>query len=134
MIHDTFISMIVGDHAKTEATKTERTKSLCDVDIKKEKKEIGIESSSLTDLPGTTLIKTNNSRDSGNRLLHWDSSKKLKCSSMQCSNCGSEVTLNEKKIGIATEAGLTYTNERYNVKDENKAKRTKSRKYNSNAT
>ena len=69
-------------------------------------------------------------KDSENRLLHWDSLKNLICSNVQCSKCGSEVTLHENTIGIATQVGLTCKNQRCNLKQQNKVKRTKFRKYN----
>ena len=69
-------------------------------------------------------------KDYGNRLLHWDSLKKLVCSNTRCSRCGSEVTLQEKTVGIATQVGLTCKNQRCSLKDENKVNRTKFRKHN----
>ena len=39
-------------------------------------------------------------KDSGNRLLHWDSLKKLVRSNTRCSRCGSEVTLQEKTLEL----------------------------------
>ena len=69
-------------------------------------------------------------KDSGNRLLHWDSLKNLICSNVQCSRCGLEVNLHENTIGIATQVGLTCTNKLCNLKEENKVKRTLFRKYN----
>ena len=68
-------------------------------------------------------------KDSGNRLLHWDSLKNLICSNVHCSRCGSEVNLHENTIGIATQVGLTCRNQRCNLNEQNKVKRTLFRKY-----
>ena len=62
--------------------------------------------------------------------LHWDSLKKIVCSNTRCSRCGSEVTLQEKTVGIATQVGLTCTNQRCSLKGENKENRTKFTKHN----
>ena len=48
---------------------------------------------------------------------------------MQCSRYGSEVTPHESTSCVATQVELTCENQRYNLKDENKVKRSKFRKY-----
>ena len=59
-------------------------------------------------------------KDSGNRLLHWDSLKKLICSNVHCLKCGSEVNLYEDTIGNAIQVGLTCKNQWRNLKQQKK--------------
>ena len=61
----------------------------------------------------------------GNRLIHWDSLKRLICTSTVCNQCGSSVYIDELTTGIATQIKLTCQNRRCTSKNlKNKVKRT----------
>jgi len=49
-------------------------------------------------------------KDSGNRIVHWDSLKSLISSNMVCKMCGSDVNIGEKTVGIATQVVATCKN------------------------
>ena len=69
-------------------------------------------------------------KDSGNRIVHWDSLENLICCNTKCARCGCEVCLKESTIGIATSIRLTCTNKRCSLNESNKLKMTKFRKHN----
>ena len=68
--------------------------------------------------------KTTTPKDSGNRLLHWDSLKSTIENSTRCYKCGKNVVLTELTIGIATQVTLTCQNSRCNSSNSNKVKKT----------
>ena len=41
-------------------------------------------------------------KDTGNRVVHWESLKKLVCDNTSCKSCGSAINLTETTVGIAT--------------------------------
>ena len=46
-------------------------------------------------------------KDSGNRIIHWDSLKSLIQTNLVCRKCGSDIVLKEYTVGIATKVELT---------------------------
>ena len=63
-------------------------------------------------------------KDSGNRIIHWDSMKSLVCSNLCCNRCGSGVKLNEKTVGIATQVGIVCNNSNCGLNEKNIVRRT----------
>ena len=70
-------------------------------------------------------------KDSGNRLINWDSLNTLIRCNTNCARCGGDVVLREITTGIATSVYLTCKNQRCNLNESNKVHRTKFMKYNS---
>jgi len=65
-----------------------------------------------------------NPKDTGNRVVHWDSLKKLVGDNTSCKSCGSEIKLTETTVGIATEVQLVCTNKNFNLNKCNFVRRT----------
>lgn len=61
----------------------------------------------LSALTSTTRIYHSRSRDSGNRIVHWDSLCSMIGSNVVCRDCGGDVKLTEATTGIATQIKLT---------------------------
>ena len=66
----------------------------------------------------------NSSKDSGNRIVHWDSLKSLVSSNAVCKLCGSEIAMSEKTIGVATQVSLCCRNIYCGVIKKNYVRRT----------
>ena len=49
-------------------------------------------------------------KDSGNRVVHWDSLQRLVCENTKCKSCGHDVKLSETTVGIATQIQLVCKN------------------------
>ena len=64
-------------------------------------------------------------KDSGNRIIHWDSLKSLVESNARCFECGRNLILTEATTGLATEVLLTCQNSGCKLKHKNKVKKTK---------
>ncbi len=73
---------------------------------------------------------TYHAKDSGNRLINWDSLNNMIRCNTKCARCGADVMLHEKTTGIATSVHLTCKNQRCNLNESNKINRTKFVKYN----
>ena len=58
-------------------------------------------------------------KESGNRILHWNSLASLVTENLVCRICGSEVKFTEKTVGVATEVSLCCKNKNYGVEKEN---------------
>ncbi len=69
-------------------------------------------------------------KDSGNRIIHWDSLSNIIRFNTKCAKCGAAVSLKESTTGIATTVKLTCKNQRYNLNEQTKINRTKLAKYN----
>ena len=63
-------------------------------------------------------------KDSGNRLVHWDSLKELLCTNLVCKKCGADVHVSEITIGIATQVSVACKGRHCNMKGNNKVRRT----------
>ena len=63
-------------------------------------------------------------RDSGNRIIHWDSLQSIICTNTICSQCGSNVYLNELTTGIATQVKLTCQNKNCTMEVTNTVNKT----------
>lgn len=70
-------------------------------------------------------------KDNGNRLIHWDSLSLLVCSNVCCKNCGSEVSLTETTTGIATEVKLKCKNRNCKLDQKNKLRKCNYKNYRS---
>ena len=62
-------------------------------------------------------------KDSGNRLVHWDSLKSMIEKNTRCYHCGNKLVLSELTIGIATKLSLTCQNSRCNCRNINNVKK-----------
>ena len=63
-------------------------------------------------------------RDSGNRIIHWDSLQDMICTNSVCRQCGSNVYLDEFTTGLATQVRLTCQNKNCTMEVANKVKKT----------
>ena len=63
-------------------------------------------------------------KDSGNRLVHWDSLKSMIETNTRCCHCGNKLVLSELTIGIATKLSLTCQNSRCKCRNINNVKKT----------
>ena len=69
-------------------------------------------------------------KDSGNRLVHWDSLRSLLCSNLCCNKCGASVKLCKRTVGIATQVEVICTNKQCGFNAKNDVRRTDCQKNN----
>ena len=58
----------------------------------------------------TAKVRDSRARDSGNRIIHWDSLKTIIDYNLCCKVCGGDICLADTTTGIATEINLSCKN------------------------
>jgi len=95
-----------------------------------ERRNVTTMSREMMSLEMTERVKPSERKDSGNRIIHWDSLHSLVSSNLGCKKCGADVSLTETTVGIATQIKLTCKNQRCNLCEKNEVNKTNSKTHN----